>query len=122
MTQLYPPPGAPIAICSSIAIIYQGLDREVRGQLLEDRSNQQGCLVRSFQHSLSSLDLLVYGGAFSVSKNTGWLRALLIGGSPALTQQEATSVECGSSDARRALPCLMLLVEVFQLSGASHRC
>ena len=44
MTQLCPPPGAPIAIC-----IYLGLDREVRGQLLEDRPNQQGCLVQFFQ-------------------------------------------------------------------------
>ena len=26
-----------------------GLDREVRGQLLEDRPNQQGCLVQFFQ-------------------------------------------------------------------------
>ena len=49
MTQLCPPPGAPIAICSSAAIIYLGLDREVRGQLLEDRPNQQGCLVQFFQ-------------------------------------------------------------------------
>ena len=29
--------------------IYLGLDREVRGQLLEDRPNQQGCLVQFFQ-------------------------------------------------------------------------
>ena len=43
------PTGAPIAICSSAAIIYLGLDREVRGQLLEDRPNQQGCLVQFFQ-------------------------------------------------------------------------
>ena len=49
MTQLCPPPDAPIAICSSAAIIYLGLDREVRGQLLEDRPNQQGCLVQFFQ-------------------------------------------------------------------------
>ena len=49
ITQLCPLTGAPIAICSSAAIIYLGLDREVRGQLLEDRSNQQGCLVQFFQ-------------------------------------------------------------------------
>ena len=52
MTQLCPPTGAPIAICSSAAIIYLGLDREVRGQLLEDRPNQQGCLVQFFQDAV----------------------------------------------------------------------
>ena len=168
MTQLCPPTGAPIAICSSAAIIYLGLDREVRGQLLEDRPKQQRCphyprlskedITIDFlpQPSSDSLSLLQYvsrlaavGVTLRRAENANQAEGLapingvclnlalvastrllvelymlitsiryphsiswcteapspspkiqvgsLIGGSPALTQQEATSVECGSS-------------------------
>eukprot|EP00439_Symbiodinium_sp_Y106_P006699 s9436_g1.t1 len=91
MTQLCPPTGAPIAICSSAAIIYLGLDREVRGQLLEDRPNQQGCLVQFFQDAF----LIPYVAIVELNEQrlAPSPRALLICGSPALTQQEATSAE-----------------------------